>query len=201
MTLVGFKRAKIQVYDKDGKPVAGQKYVVEGAQNKGATSTAEITGLSKEATTVAGSNITYYISRRGTGEVKVNLGLLDFPEGASDVVLGYKKDGEDGITYIGEDTEAPYVGIILESENLQGDKAELAFYKGTFSREQISLKTLDPKENFTPEADAYVFSAISSDAEGEQKGQTVGKYVGAVDSPAFAKLEAQIFGEPAPAEA
>lgn len=198
MTLVGFKRATLQVYDKDGTPVEGKKWAVEGKHDEGATSTAEITGLSKEANTVAGSNITYYISRRGTGEVKMNLGLLDLPENVSDIILGYKTS-EGGITYIGEDTEAPYIGIILESENLQGQKAELAFYRGTMSKESLNLKTLDPKETFTPEADAYVFSAMSSDAEGEQKGQVVGKYIGEADDPNFTKLEAQVFGETTPA--
>ena len=193
MTEVGFKRMKIQPYDTDWKP-AGSPIVLEGKMDEGATSTAEITGLSKDPVRVPGSDIDYYISRKGVGEVKVNFGILDFPDGESDKVLGYKVD-PNGLTYIGNDTEAPYCGVQLESETLQGDKVLLGFLKGVFARDAINLKTKDTKEAFTPEATAYTFSAVASTEEGPQNGQYVVKYIGSEET-AIAELEKEVLGTP-----
>lgn len=188
MTLVGFKRATIGIFGSDG--TVTEKIIVEGKAEEGATTTAEITGLSKEATRVYGSDIAYYVSQRGTGDVSVNLGLLDLPDAANDKILGYKTTSE-GISYIGNDTEAPYVAIMLESGNLQGEKAMLGFFKGKISKESITLNTLN-NEAFTPEAETYVFSAIEDTKEGESFGQVVGKYVGDVQE-SIKKLENQVF--------
>lgn len=197
MTLVGFKRMKIQTFDADMKPL-GDLIVIEGKQDKGATTSAEISGLSKEPTKVAGSNIEYYISRKGVGDVKVEFGILDFPEDGSDRVLGYLPD-ENKLTYIGSKTEAPYCGVTMESETLAGDKVILGFLKGTFSRDKISAATLDPAETFKPEAEAYTYSSIASDAEGPQNGQNVVKYIGK-DATAIAELEKEVLGVKVPTE-
>lgn len=175
MTLVGFKRMTIGVFDEDGKLL--KKHVVEGKQNEGATVSAEISGLAKEATKVHGSDIAYYISQKGTGDVTVNFGLLDLPEEVNDTILGYKVD-TNGIAYMGKDTNPPYCSVLLESEDLGGEKAMLSVFKGKFSREAINLETLT-NESFEPGAEEYVFTAIENDKEGEAKGQTVGKYIGA----------------------
>lgn len=174
--LVGFKRATaIPILNgKFGTPI-----VVEGKQDNGATTSAEISGLSKEATKVAGSDITYYISRKGVGDVSVDLGLLDLPETSADILLGYRQqdDDTDSIAYIGNETEAPYCALMLESSTNDG-KAMLAFYKGVFSREKITINTLDPSETFKPEADSWTFSSMASDTPGATLGQYVGKYYG-----------------------
>lgn len=196
MTLVGFKRMKIQTFDADMKPL-GDLIVIEGKQDKGATTSAEISGLSKEPTKVAGSDIEYYISRKGVGDVKAELGVLDFPEDGSDRVLGYVTDETNKLTYIGSKTEAPYCGVLLESSTLSGGKALLGFLKGTFSRDKISMNTLDPAETYKPEADSYTFSSIASDAEGQQNGQNVVKYIGD-DATAIAELEKEVLGVEAP---
>lgn len=197
MTLVGFKRMKIQTFDSDMKPL-GDLIVIEGKQDKGATTSAEISGLSKEPTKVAGSDIEYYISRKGVGDVKAELGVLDFPEDGSDRVLGYLAN-DNKLTYIGSQTEAPYCGVLLESSTLSGGKALLGFLKGTFSRDKISMNTLDPAGTFKPEADSYTFSSIASDAEGPQNGQNVVKYIGD-DAIAIAELEKEVLGIEAPTE-
>ncbi len=54
----------IGVFDSTGKIPAANLYVIEGEQNKGATVSAEISGLSKEPSKVYGSNIAYYVSQK-----------------------------------------------------------------------------------------------------------------------------------------
>ncbi|ANY14194.1 hypothetical protein BCY75_09405 [Latilactobacillus curvatus] len=193
MTLVGFKRAYIQPFENDRKTPNGDLIVVEGKTDKGATVSAEISGLSKEATKVPGSNIDYYISRKGLGDVKADFGILDLPESESDRLAGYKTVTESGIVYGGNDTEAPYCGVLLESETLSGDKVLFGFFAGTFTREKISLETLDPNKTYEPKEDSFTLSAIASDAEGDQNGQYFGKYVGSEDVN-ITKLQTQVLG-------
>ncbi|MEJ4209073.1 major tail protein [Enterococcus faecium] len=176
MTLVGFKKMTIGIFDSTGKIPAANLYVIEGEQDKGATVSAEISGLSKEPSKVYGSNIAYYVSQKGTGDVSATFGLLDLPTEVNDKILGYKTD-TNKISFLGEDTEPPYCAILMESDDLNGDTAMLAMFKGKFSRESINLNTTT-NEAFEPEAEEYVFSAIANDVEGDAKGQTVAKYVG-----------------------
>lgn len=193
MTLVGFKRLRIQPFDKDGVTPLGDVIVIEGKTNEGATTEVEISGLTKEAKAVAGSNIAYYSSRKGVGEVKAQFGVLDLPETEVDRILGYEADSN-GIVRIGSTTEAPYCGVIMESENMQGDKALFGFYKGTFSRDSLKAKTLDPSEDFEPEAEEMTFTALGSDKPGDANGQYVAKYFGS-DSAAITALETEILGK------
>lgn len=187
--LVGFKRMWA-IPQKNG--VAGTPIAIEGKSGMGATKTAEISGLSADAVKVAGSDITYYISRKGVGDVKVALGLLDLPESAADILLGFKDADatEDGIVYVGSDTEAPYCSILMESADNDGT-ALFGLYKGTFTREKIAFESLDPNKTFEPDAVDWTFSAMASDAEGETKGQYVGKYFGKSDE-VITKLKAQV---------
>lgn len=171
--LVGFKKATITVKNE----VEEKVIVIEGKQNEGATTTAEITGLSPTPVRVAGSDIVYYISQRGTGEVAVNLGVLDLKDEDNDTLLGYEK-AESGIAFLGRDTEAPECSLLLESSDLRGETALLGFFRGRFTKEAINLNTLDPSATFEPEAETYVFSAINDDKSGESEGQVLGKYVG-----------------------
>lgn len=176
MTLVGFKKMTIGIFDKDGKIPTANQFVIEGKQDKGATVSAEISGLSKESTKVYGSDIAYYISQKGTGDVSATFGLLDLPEDLNDKILGYKTN-DNKISFLGEDTEPPYCAVLMESSDLSGETAMLTIFKGKFSRESINLNTTT-NEAFEPEAEEYVFSAIANDAEGDAKGQSVAKYVG-----------------------
>lgn len=195
--LVGFKRAYIQPFGKDGKPIASGLIVVEGKTDKGATSTAKITGLSKEATKVAGSDVAYWISRRGVGDVKAELALLDLPHDSEQIILG-KKVSETGVAYSGNDTEPPYCGVILESSDAQGNKAQFAFFKGSFAKDEVDLNTLDPSEAFKPEAETYTLTCVASDVEGEQNGQYVGEFYGdaTTDATTFSALQTQALGAP-----
>lgn len=184
MTTVGFKRATIGIFDDSGALV--DSHVFEGQTNKGATTSAEITGLSKDPVRVYGSDISYYVSQRGTGDVAVALNLLDAPEEFVDKMLGYDV-GTDGIAFIGESTDAPYCSLLLESSNLKGDAALLGFFKGKFTKDGETLNTLT-NETFTPEPDLYTFNAVTETRAGEANGQILGKYSGS-DESAITKLK------------
>lgn len=174
MTLVGFKRMHIGVL-KAGK-VDGEIIVIEGNENKGATVTAEISGLSSEAVKVYGSDVAYYVAQKGTGDVSAEFGVLDMPDKDEDRIMGHKVDLESGITFIGEDSEPPYCAVILESDTLKGEKAVYALLKGKFSKDSVSLNTKE-EGNIEPEADSFTFSCIASDEE-KTKGQSVAKLIG-----------------------
>lgn len=173
--LVGFKRATIGVFDDTGKVIS--THVIEGKQNEGATTTANITGLAKEPTRVAGSDITYYVAQKGTGAVAADLGLLDLPNEVNDEILGYRK-AESGISFIGNSTEPPYCALLLESEDTKAGTALFGLLKGRFSKDAVNLETLDPNTTWEPTAESYVFNAINDDKEGDSKGEVVAKYVG-----------------------
>lgn len=190
MSFVGFKRLTIGILDETGKVTTENQFVIEGKQDKGATVSAEITGLAKEPTKVYGSDIAYYVSQKGPGDVSINFGLLDLPEEFNDKILGYKTNDQK-ISFVGEDTNPPFCSVLLESSDLSGETALLAAFKGKFSRESMKLNTLT-NEAFEPEAEEYVFSAIANDAEGDAKGQTVGKYIGS-DQESIKALKALVF--------
>ncbi|KRM29188.1 phage tail protein [Schleiferilactobacillus harbinensis] len=204
MTLVGFKRATIQPFTADGLP-DGKPVVIEGKANAGATVSAEVSGLSKDATKVAGSDIEYYISQQGVGNVSVAFGLLDIPHLDEARILGQKTVGEDGkeIVYVGSDTSAPYCGVLLEAKDLQGDVVQLGFFRGKFAKDKEEAKTLDPSETFKPDADSFTFSAAASTDDGDQNGEYVAKYIGS-DADTIKKIRGQVLKEattPAPAPA
>lgn len=191
---VGYKRLKIQPLDETGAK-NGDMIIVEGQSHKGATTTAEISGLAKDPETVAGSNIDYYISRGGLGDVKVALGILDLPEDSADVLSGFRKDAN-GISYGGEDTMPPYCAIEMESKEDTGEIALVGFFKGVFTRDKISLETLDSTKAFKPEADAWTFKPASSTAT-ETNGEVMQKFVGDTEKgkDAITTFDKQLFGE------
>lgn len=193
--LVGFKRATIGIFDNDGTLL--ESHVIEGKQNEGATSTADITGLSSETVRVAGSDIIYYVAQKGTGEVSVDLGVIDLPTEVNDAILGYRQT-ESKISMIGNSTEPPYCALLLESSDLQGETALLGFFKGKFSKDAMNLSTLDPSTPYEPEAETIVFNAINDDKEGESNGEVVGKYVG-TDEAAITELRDLVLPAEVPA--
>lgn len=174
--LIGFKRLKVQVFDSAGA-ASGEPIVIEGKQNAGATQEATISGLSAEPVKVYGSNVAYYISQQGTGEVKVALTLFDVPDEAEGKMLGYKMDTELKAQFVGEDTEPPYCAILLESDDGRGNIAALGFFKGKFGAGDIGLKTKEGG-GYTPGGQPYTFSPVTSDREDKSKGSTMVKFLG-----------------------
>ncbi|MGH1817251.1 major tail protein [Enterococcus casseliflavus] len=187
MTLVGFKRATIQILDEELKPVADKKYVIEGTTNKGATSAFEITGLSPEAVKAYGSDIPYWVIQEGTGEVAATFSALDLPFEVENEVLGRKK-ATNGVYHAGEKTKPPYCAILFESATLRGEKMGTGLYAGKFGRESIAGNTKEGSTP-TPEADQFTFSPIQKKIGDDN--ETVGFAVG---DESFTALEAELFG-------
>lgn len=184
MDLIGAKRVRIQ-------PAGSNEiFVVEGKESEGGVISAEIEGLSKEPSRVHASNVAYYVSSKGTGETSVTFTLLDIPGKVEDEILGYKTD-ESGISFVGDDTDAPYCAVTLESEDLSGEKAILAFFKGKFSRDAINAETTTD-EAPEPEGSEYTFTPVSDDRDGKSRGQVMAKYVGN-DEETFTELEELVF--------
>lgn len=190
MTLIGFKRMIVGIHDVDG--TIKKQYTIEGKSGEGATVSAEIEGLDSDAVKVYGSNIPYYVLKKGTGDVAVNFGILDMLETVNDEILGYKVDAASGFSFIGEDTEPPFVSVVLESDTISGGKAMLGLLKGKFGRGGYSMSTIEG-ENPEPDADEYTLSCVTSDRDDVTKGQTVVKYVGDEKVEEFKKM---VFGLP-----
>lgn len=187
MTQVGFKRATIQILDDDLKPVAEKKYVIEGKTDEGATSSFEITGISPEAVKVYGSDIPYFVSQQGTGEVAATFNALDLPFDIENEVLGRIK-AANGVYHAGEATKPPYCAVLFESSDLRGEKMATGLYAGKFGRDAISAATKEGTPP-TPEADQYSFAPISKQIEGVN--ETVGFALG---SESYDALVAEMFG-------
>lgn len=174
MSLVGFKKAEIRVLDGGQGTLDTNIFVIEGKSGKGATQTANVTGLSSEPVKSYGSDVAYYSSSKGVGDVKVELGMLDVPFDVQNAILGRKS--KSNLTTIGAGTVAPMCSLTLYSANTEGKEVALGFFKGQFSMESIELETLngDQKELAT---ETLTFTALASDSE-EHSGEYVAIGVG-----------------------
>ena len=186
MAFVGFKKATIAILDDDLKAIAAKKYVVEGVQNEGATSSFEISGLSSEAVKVYGSDIAYYVVQDGVGDPALKLNLLDLPFDIENEVLGTLKKSE-GLFLYGEATKAPNVAIMLESKTLKGERVAVGIFNGKFSKDSMSGQTKE-KNTPTPEPDEYTVAISAKTIDG--KAQYVGQAIGDM---AVSELETLLF--------
>ncbi len=181
---VGFERLRVQPLKMEGNKLTkeGEQIVIEGTAGKGGTVQAEISGLSKDPKVVSASNIAYYISRKGVGSPKVEMELMDISLDDETTLLGRKKTTE-GIQLTGNDTEAPYCAIMMESKNAAGDTALVGFFYGVFSKDGDTMKTLEVGEDFTPEAEKWTFTASSNPVmDAELGGQYMAQYAGKEDT-------------------
>ena len=150
MALVGFKRMTIRVLDGEATPTLGKNlFVVEGKTGEGATRTAKITGLSSEPVKTYGSDVAYYTSKRGVGDVKMEMTAVDIPHMVLAKILGHVV--KDEIIYIGEDSDAPLCSVMLESKTANGTKAQVGFFKGSFSMDAEELESLKEKQEELPD--------------------------------------------------
>ncbi|HFR3976727.1 TPA: major tail protein [Streptococcus suis] len=179
MTLVGFKSMTIRVLDEEETITEGKNlFTIKGDERKGATQKADIKGLSPEVQKVYGSNIAYYISRKGVGDVTMDTEVIDLPFAVREAILGYVKKGNLG--FIGTESEAPYCSVLLESEDLGGTPVLLGFFKGTFSLDDFNVETRKEKPS-DPNADKITFTALPGE-KGDTDGNYVGYYVGKEES-------------------
>lgn len=192
MQTYGFKRIRLQKLDDTLAPV-GAQIVIEGTPKEGATASFDLTGLTKEPIKVAGSDVNYYVSRKGHGAVAANFGLLDVPKQVEHEMMGHEK-ADSGVHHLGPDTEAPFYAVLVESGDLYDEKVGFGLYAGVWSRDGYSAATKSD-EDFTPEAGEYVFTPISKTIDGVEKPVTVGF---ADDEATLEKLKTELFGTAAP---
>lgn len=191
MLTYGFSKMTILKMGNDLKPAAGAtKTVIEGATQKGATSSFDLTGLTKNPVKVFGSNVAYFLARKGFGDVAANFGILDVPYELDHEMAGHQKT-TGGVRFLGEDTEPPYYAILVESEDYNtGDKVGFGIFAATFGRDAYKAATIND-EDFTPEADEYVCTPIAKKLTGVDKPQIVGFAFGDEE---FTELETLLFG-------
>lgn len=169
---VGFKRSTVGVFDSEG--ISTEKiYTIEGKQNKGGTIEASISGISPEAIKVFASDIAYYISQKGVGDLKCELSAIDIPVDVQAAILGWLKDQVTGIIQVGDTTEPPYTSLVLESVTALGDPVAFALYKGRFSLDEINLKTRE-EGAYEPEAEKITMSCVTND-DGNSVGIAIGE--------------------------
>lgn len=170
MALIGYESMEIAVLDDQQKVVPNKRWVIKGKTNEGATSSANITGLSREPKNSYGSNVPYYIDAKGHGDVNIDFGILDIPDEIEHEILGRDK-GTDGIYYIGDATNPPECAVLLRSEDLQGNPVALGFFVGKFTRDAINLETTK-KESSEIEPDSFKYQAAPKEIDGKKR--TVG---------------------------
>ncbi|WP_207940169.1 hypothetical protein DOK78_002364 [Enterococcus sp. DIV2402] len=130
MATIGFSEAIFKI--------GTQEFTVNKAS--GGAIEASISGLGSPANTVYASNVPFYTVQKGTGAPEVELQIADLLDGGLyDALLGAKV--EDGITILGEDTQAPYTSLILIAENKEGKRQFFGLPKGKFTAPDTSMST------------------------------------------------------------
>ncbi|COA29254.1 major tail protein [Streptococcus pneumoniae] len=122
-----------------------------------------------------------------SGDVKVEMGLLDVPLALYTNALGYGDD--DGIYYFGADTVAKNVSILIESNTADGEPVYYGFYKGQLSMDAIDFETLKDKANELATTSVNFTATASSDVA------TKGRYGAIVygsDAEKLKKLKGQL---------
>lgn len=191
MITYGFTRMTILRLTNDLVPEIGaDKVVIEGTAGKGATSSFDLTGLAKTPIKVFGSNIAYFLARKGYGDVAANFGILDVPYELDHEMAGHQKTAG-GVHLLGKDTEPPHYAILVESEDYEsGDKVGFGIFAGTFGRGAYAVNTIGD-DDFTPEPDDYVCTPIAKEIDGVDAPQIVGFALGDKE---FTELENLLFG-------
>lgn len=171
MAVVGFEKVHVGIFDEDEKI----KELMTWKDEHGGTVNLNISGLAPEKVEMRASNKTVWSKKQGTGEVQSELDVFNVPDKDLDAVLGRDSD-ENGTSWVGEKTRAPYVALIGESEDLlSGEPVYLALTKGTMSLESIEWKTT-PKEAEEPEPQQLTGDWIARTINGESR--TYGYHVG-----------------------
>lgn len=175
---VGFKRLTIRILD--GKPATQDEnlFVIEGKKDKGATSSAKVSGLAVDPVKTWGSNGVYHTSGKGVGDGKIDFDLIDIPDKVQSAILGYAID-EDEIITAGSDTQAPDCSILIEDYDIRGNNFLLGFLTGVFSYDGVEIETLQGKASeIKPDTLTY---SVGSDDNGDFFKKYSGKDTAAQD--------------------
>lgn len=182
MATVGFEEVEIGIYD----PVTEQ--ITESfvwKDENGGTVNMTITGLEPTITRAVASNKTVWQSKRGTGQVTSTFEAFNPPEEQLDKVLGREKD-ENGSSWVGNNTQAPYVALIAKASNIDGEPVYLALPKGMIGYNEIPLATTNPEEETAPPN--TVLTGTWQDAEIAGDSRVFGKHIGSEGYDAFRTL-------------
>lgn len=151
----GFKRVIFGILD-DDENVVDTVYVDE---KNGGSIELKTSGFAGQSNTVYASNIAYYVSDAGTGTGKVTLTILEMPHDVATKVLGDVYENKVYLTK--SDTKQPYVAMIAESQDLDGNPMWVGIGKAKFTTEDaIDLKTAEEK-GMTPTNISLTGSAIT----------------------------------------
>ncbi|WP_217971492.1 major tail protein [Staphylococcus xylosus] len=189
---VGFKQIYVGVFDQEGKTL---KNLFLWKDEKGGTVNMNVSGLAPENIEMRASNKTVWQKKKGAGEVKSELGLFNIPTEHLNIVLGRDTD-TNGSSWVGDDTSAPYVAMIGESEHLlTSEPIYCGLVKGTLSLDSDEWKTTQ-KQAEAPEPTTLNGDWIARDIDG--KSRIVGYHEGENNSdkffeavlPGFSKLKA-----------
>lgn len=171
MAVVGFEKVHVGIFDED----ENIKKLMTWKDAKGGTVNLNISGLAPEKVEMRASNKTVWSKKQGTGEVQSELDVFNVPDKDLDTVLGRDMD-ENGTSWVGEKSRAPYVALIGESEDLlSGDPVYIALTKGTMSLESIEWKTT-PKDAEEPEPQQLTGDWIARTINDESR--TYGYHIG-----------------------
>ncbi|HEM3878460.1 phage tail protein [Streptococcus suis] len=144
MTLVGFSRAVIRILDDKPTATEGENlFTIKGDQDKGATKTAQVSGLAIDPVKTWGSNRPYHISRKGVGEVKVEFAAIDIPLAYQHKLLGRRT--KENMAVGGAETEAPECSLALYADDARGQEVGIGFFAGVFSLDAFDISTSDGK--------------------------------------------------------
>lgn len=175
---VGFKKLTIRILD--GKPTVQDEnlFVIEGKKDKGATSSAKVSGLAVDPVKTWGSNGVYHTSGKGVGDGKIDFDIIDIPDKVQSTILGYDVD-EDEIITAGNETQAPDCSILIEDYDIRGNNFMLGFMTGVFSYDGVEIETLQGKASeIKPDTLTY---SVGSDDNGDFFKKYSGKDTAAQD--------------------
>ncbi|BBE26717.1 tail protein [Latilactobacillus curvatus] len=137
----GFRRVFIGIMDQDEKVTK----VVKVDETSGGAIDFKATGFTGQSNVVYASNIAYWISDAGTGTGKIELSTVELPDDVSTAVLGDEVD-ENGIYVTKSDVKQPYVAIIAEAQDLEGNPMWIGVGKAKFgTTDGDELKTAEDK--------------------------------------------------------
>lgn len=176
MAKIGFKSIHLIVPEAGDDATTYTTYTLD--KSKGGAIEASITGLGVEPTIVYASNVPFYVSAKGAGETSVEFNTFDIMAGgAYSAVLGIET--VEGINVVGENTEAPYISVVFESQNADGDSVYMGLTKVRLAHPDIALNTTEGGGT-EPNTDTLSGSAIS-DSRGYVYATAVGSQTMTLD--------------------
>lgn len=162
-TTVGFDQVEVGVFDAAGETITD---TFVWRDEKGGTVDLTITGLEKEVVRVEASNGVVWQSKKGTGQVTSTFNTFNPPKEDLNKVLGKKVDGK--ASWMGENTDPPFVAMIAKSEDADGTPFYMALPKGLMGMNEITVNTRTQDGSNPPSNTALTGSWQNTEIGGER---------------------------------